>query len=983
MADRPDPFARLVRTAKWLKDNPEVLVDAAKGLLPQRPGADTAGAGADGVEHEAPEGLTDYSRTAHAQRQVVTDLDRTHATVTDLGRIGEWLAMHEGWRGEAPSGAAEGVRFVQKVKLMGIPADISWEVVEVEDHRMGMTGTGPMGLTIGLWVSLLPAGSGTSVAVDAGVGGDPVAGPLGGSVVRSMQEALETSLDDLATLLASQAESEDGPRFGARPVLHHASGRTIDGRTPVIVGVGQVVEREPTTARLLDPAALAAQALRQAADDAGVPALLAQADSIYAVASASWTYSDLGRAVAEHLGTEPRRTVMSARFGGDAGQGLVNEAAQAVVDGEAAVVLVCGAEAGATLSHAQKEGVEPGWPEQGPDVRPDAVIGSDREANTPTEVSVGLNLPVHAYALMEQALRGKLGTTPSEHTARITGLWSAFSEVAADNPYAWIREAQSAERLATADADNRMVSTPYPKLLCANLQVDLASGLIVTSASAAEAAGVPQDRWVFLHAGAAAYDEWFVSERGDLAASPAIRTIGEVALEHAGIGVEDLGPVDLYSCFPAAVQIAAAELGLPVGDPERPLTVTGGLTFAGGPGNNYGGHGIASIVPLLRADPQAYGLTTSLGWFATKHALGIYSAAPPQRRFRSLHPVLEPTPKRPAPERYDGPAVVESYTVDVDRSGEPRATILSLLTPQGGRVLVRSEQPEVSRAALEEDPLGWTVEVSGQEVEVTDRTRSELPPPPPMPVLLERREGVAVITLNRPERRNAIDLATAELLEQVVDLVESDPTLRVAVLTGAGGTFSAGMDLKAAAQGSFAMTERGGPLGIAKRRVETPLIAAVEGHALAGGCELALVAHLVVASSEAQFGIPEPKRGLVAAAGGVLRLTQRLPRNVAMELALTGDPMPASRMAELGLVNRLVEPGRALEAALELAAQIVANAPLSVAMSKRIVEESPDWTTEEEFDRQSDLAGVAIVSEDAVEGVAAFAEKRAPVWKGR
>jgi acetyl-CoA C-acetyltransferase len=747
--------------------------------------------------------------------------------------------------------------------------------------------------------------------------------------------------------------------------------------------VGLVVEREPSTDRLEDPAALAAHALQRAAEDAGVPALLAQADSVYAVASASWTYRDLGRAVADRLGVAPHRTVMSARFGGDAGQALVNEAAQAVVDGEAAVVLVCGAEAGATLSHAQKAGVDPGWPEQPADLAPDSVIGSDRDANTPAEVSAGLNLPVHTYALMEQALRGKLGTTPEEHTARITGLWSTFSEVAAGNPFAWQPEAQGAERLATADADNRMVSTPYPKLLCANLQVDLASGLVLTSASAAEAAGVPQDRWVFVHAGAAAYDEWFVSERGDLAASPAIRTIGDRALAHAGITVDDLGPVDLYSCFPAAVQIAAAELGLPVGDPERPLTVTGGLTFAGGPGNNYGGHGIASIVPLLRADPTAYGLTTSLGWFATKHALGIYSATPPARRFCSLHPVLEPTPKRPAPESYDGPAVVESYTVDVDRSGDPRATILSLLTPAGARVLVRSEQPEVARAALGEDLLGWTVQVAGQEVSFTDRSRSDLPAPPPMPVLLDRRGGVAVITLNRPERRNAIDLATAELLEQVVDLVESDDEIRVAILTGAGGTFSAGMDLKAAAQGSFARTERGGPLGIAARRVEKPLIAAVEGHALAGGCELALDSHLIVASREAQFGIPEPKRGLVAAAGGVMRLTQRLPRNVAMELALTGNPMPATRMAELGLVNRLAEPGEVLDAALELAAEIVANAPLSVAMSKRIVEESPDWSTEEEFDRQSDLAGVALVSEDAVEGVAAFAEKREPVWKGR
>jgi acetyl-CoA C-acetyltransferase len=253
----------------------------------------------------------------------------------------------------------------------------------------------------------------------------------------------------------------------------------------------------------------------------------------------------------------------------------------------------------------------------------------------------------------------------------------------------------------------------------------------------------------------------------------------------------------------------------------------------------------------------------------------------------------------------------------------------------------------------------------------------------PVPVLVERRGAVTVITINRPDRRNAVDLRTAELLEKVVDEFEADDAARVAVLTGAGGTFSAGMDLKAAAGGEFAFTERGGPLGITSRPLAKPLIAAVEGHALAGGCELALVADLIVASTDSQFGLPEPKRGLVAAAGGVLRLAQRLPRNVAMELALTGNPMPARRMAELGLVNRLAEPGEVLDAALALAEEIIANAPLSVRVSKQIVEQSPDWSVAEEFAKQGELAQAAIFSEDAGEGVAAFAEKRSPVWKGR
>ena len=230
---------------------------------------------------------------------------------------------------------------------------------------------------------------------------------------------------------------------------------------------------------------------------------------------------------------------------------------------------------------------------------------------------------------------------------------------------------------------------------------------------------------------------------------------------------------------------------------------------------------------------------------------------------------------------------------------------------------------------------------------------------------------------------SSIDLATAQLLERIIDAFEADPAARVAVLTGTGGTFCAGMDLQSAATGQFALTEKRGPLGIAGPPISKPVIAAVEGHALAGGCELALVADLIVASNESEFGIPEAKRGLVAAAGGALRLSQRLPRNIAMELALIGKPMSAVRLAELGLVNRLADPGKVLDAALELAAEITANAPLSLQASKQIIDGARDWSTTEEFQNQTDIAAAALLSEDAREGVAAFAEHREPVWTGR
>jgi acetyl-CoA C-acetyltransferase len=268
-------------------------------------------------------------------------------------------------------------------------------------------------------------------------------------------------------------------------------------------------------------------------------------------------------------------------------------------------------------------------------------------------------------------------------------------------------------------------------------------------------------------------------------------------------------------------------------------------------------------------------------------------------------------------------------------------------------------------------------------VTLVGRAIAELPPPPPASVTLERDGAVAIVTIDRPEVRNAIDARTASALEQAIDDAEADERVRVIVLTGAGGTFCAGMDLKAAARGELPVTERRGPLGLTGRPPVKPLVVAVEGSALAGGCELALAADLVVAAEDASFGIPEVRRGLVAAAGGIVRLRDRLPRNIAMELTLTGEPMTATRLAELGLVNRVAPPGGALTEALALAHRIAANAPLSVAVGKRLVDAAPGWSPGEAFEQQSVLASPVILSDDAREGVAAFAEGRDPVWTGR
>ena len=249
-------------------------------------------------------------------------------------------------------------------------------------------------------------------------------------------------------------------------------------------------------------------------------------------------------------------------------------------------------------------------------------------------------------------------------------------------------------------------------------------------------------------------------------------------------------------------------------------------------------------------------------------------------------------------------------------------------------------------------------------------------------VLTSEEDGILVVTINRPEAKNAMTKAAAEGIAAAMDRLDSDDSLRVGILTGAGGTFCSGMDLKGFLRGESPSIEGRGFGGIVQKPPEKPLIAAVEGYALAGGLELMIACDLVVANAGAKFGIPEVKRGLVAAAGGVMMLPDQIPERIAMELALTGDFIDAARAYELGLINRVTE-GNALAGAKELAASIVANGPLAVRVSKQVIKQSRGWPMEERYTRQTQLIAPVFISEDAREGAAAFAEKRKPNWKGK
>ncbi|HEY0935299.1 MAG TPA: crotonase/enoyl-CoA hydratase family protein [Trebonia sp.] len=250
-------------------------------------------------------------------------------------------------------------------------------------------------------------------------------------------------------------------------------------------------------------------------------------------------------------------------------------------------------------------------------------------------------------------------------------------------------------------------------------------------------------------------------------------------------------------------------------------------------------------------------------------------------------------------------------------------------------------------------------------------------------VLVEHADRIAVITINRPQARNAVNRAVSVLLAAAIEELDARDDLTVGIITGAGGTFSAGMDLKAFLAGENARLEGKGFAGLTQAPPLKPLIAAVEGWALAGGCEVALACDLIVAADDAKFGLPEVKRGLIAAAGGLFRLPRRIPAGIAMELALTGDPLLAADAHRLGLVNALTAPGGALAGARALAARIAANGPLAVAATKQVIAQQHDWDLADAWTRQAPVVTPVLESADAREGARAFAEKRAPVWTGR
>jgi acetyl-CoA C-acetyltransferase len=484
----------------------------------------------------------------------------------------------------------------------------------------------------------------------------------------------------------------------------------LDPRTPVIVGAGQYLHRAATVADGLEPIALIVEAVLAASADAGLDGVPAKADSIGVVNVLSWRYRNPAWVLADRLGIEAAELAVTT-VGGNAPQALVNRTAVDIAAGRTDLAILAGGEAWRTRMRVDRQRIRLDWA-KAPESAVPTTIGDELDMTHPVEAARGIHLPVQVYPLFESAARAAAGTPPDEHLTGIGELWSRFSAVAAANPSAWTPTALTADEIIGVTPANRIIGWPYRKLMNANNDVDMAAALIMCSAQQARALGIATDRWIFPHAGTDCHEHNYVSQRWSLADAPAVRIGGRRALELAGTEIDDVALVDLYSCFPSAVRLGAAALGL---DLDAQLTRTGGLTFAGGPWNNYSMHAIATIVGELRERPTERALVWANGGYLTKHSFGVYAAAPSPSGFRHDRPQRE-IDSLPARVLADGdaaagPGTIEAYTVMFERGGAPQQAIAACALADGRRAWATSDDVGTATAMTEGEWVGRPVRI--------------------------------------------------------------------------------------------------------------------------------------------------------------------------------------------------------------------------------------------------------------------------------
>ena len=770
---------------------------------------------------------------------------------------------------------------------------------------------------------------------------------------------------------------------------------------PIIVGVGQVVDH--WDGRDLDksssPISLITESIKRAQADAGVFDLVEKIDTLAVVRaytdSLRKPFDPFGKAknfpaaVIEAASLSPKRTIYSTA-GGEQPQSLVNELSEDIARGDIRMAMITGGEALATLKTALKKQLALDWSSEA-----DADIedrGTQTDFISKYEMVNGMGLPPQTYAAMEQALRARLGMSRVQYLDYMGGICAGLCKTAQQNPYSQYPQAKSAEFLATASKDNYPICDPYLKWLIAQDAVNQASTLILTSVGYAKELGIDPDQWIYLH-GYSDVKEKLVSERPDLSKSKALELAISGAISSAGIAAGDIAYRDIYSCFPIVVHLASEVLGLdPVSDQ---MSMTGGLSFFGGAGNNYSTHAIATVVEKLRQDRQAYGLVLANGGFMSKQSAGVYSAKTPQAWAEISSEALQ-TEVDAQPEckllNEDCTAVIEAYTVRHDRNGIIHAYLFA--RNDQGRVM--AAVPADHRATMQalhkfDNPVGQTVNIihrGGKNILSNPHTLGV-----PMSddflardfkyVELKRDGNVLEITLNRPEAYNALFSAAHFELAEIFDEFERDQDLWVAIVTGAGEkAFCSGNDLKVSASGGDMSMPASGFAGLCSRTDrEKPVIAAVNGVAMGGGLEIVLACDVAIADPIASFALPEVKVGLFAAAGGLQRLTRQIGEKAAMELILTGRKVGPDEASQLGLINSICESGGVMDAARSLAKTIAGNSPTSIRASKRVlnaVDSLGDW------DKALELSHKEIVkliqSKDTREGMTAFVQKRKPNW---
>lgn len=505
-----------------------------------------------------------------------------------------------------------------------------------------------------------------------------------------------------------------------------------NSRTPILVSGGQFTQRTVKEKKInesLSPIEMLAKVSRAAIADSGAGDKLARAiDTISVVRFTADSPGDQGRlpkrmfrnpplSVAKHLGISPRRTIYTAT-GGNTPQWLVNRTAEEIARGESDVALLAGGEYIATLLGAMKNGIDLGWaksPDSDPGSDPEE-IGDMRPGVNDYERAYGLHFPVNTYPLFENAIRAIKRRTPQEHLEWLGKFFSPFSKVASENPYAWFPVYRSPEEISTPSEKNRFVGFPYTKYLNAVIEVDMAAAVIMTSVGKARELGIPESKWIYIHGCADATDIWNVTERVNYHSSPAIRMIGKKAFAMANLDVGDVSFIDLYSCFPSAVELGCQELGISEDDP-RGLTVTGGLPYFGGPGNNYVMHSIVTMAEKLRANPGKFGLCTGNGWYVTKHSAGIYSTKSVEGEWQREDPKsyqgeIDSMPHPAVEQKPQGRAKVETYTIITDRKGKRFGLIVGRLD-NGSRFLANTPDDDATLdRMMREEIIGREGQVS-------------------------------------------------------------------------------------------------------------------------------------------------------------------------------------------------------------------------------------------------------------------------------